>query len=173
LKITDAWGPPIGDSVARCHASIGHRGWHPPAASVGIKLPDLNSCPKLLPCPSASLFKPHRRLRVSATTAVFSLASHSAAVPKLRCQSIGAQRRAAVPLPVVAVVPAGPASRRLAPRAWLQLTTALTLSSVAVGGCAPPHGIELHQYARVVPAPSPPLLRLEHKPKVTTGGSKL
>jgi hypothetical protein len=36
---TDAWAPPIGDSVAGCHASIGHRRRHPPAARAGIKLP--------------------------------------------------------------------------------------------------------------------------------------
>jgi hypothetical protein len=104
---------------------------------------------------------------------MFSLASHSAAVPKLRCRSTGAQRRAAVPLPIIVVVSTRPASRRLAPRAWLQLTAALTLFSVAVGDCTPPHDIELHQSARVVSAPSPPLLRLEHKPEVATGGSKL
>jgi hypothetical protein len=62
---------------------------------------------------------------------------------------------------------------RLAPRAWLQLTAALTPFSVAVGGCAPLLDIELHQSTRVVPAPSPPLLRLEHKPEVATDGSKL
>jgi hypothetical protein len=62
---------------------------------------------------------------------------------------------------------------RLAPRAWLQLTAVLTPFSVAVGGCAPLLDIELHQSARVVPAPSPRLLRLEHKPEVATGGSKL
>jgi hypothetical protein len=104
-------GPPVGDSVARCRASIGHRGLHSPAARAGIKLPDRNSCPKLLPCPGASLSRPRRRLRVSAAAAVFSLASCSAAVSKLRCQSTGEQRRTAVPLPAVTVAPAGPASR--------------------------------------------------------------
>jgi hypothetical protein len=65
------------------------------------------------------------------------------------------------------------AAGRLAPRAWLQLTATLTPFSVVVGGCAPLLDIELHQSARVVPAPSPPLLHLEHKPKVATGGLKL
>jgi hypothetical protein len=57
------------------------------------------------------------------------------------------------------------AAGRLAPRAWLQLTAALTPFSVAVGGCAPLLNIELHQFVRVVPALTPPLLRLEHKPE--------
>jgi hypothetical protein len=35
----DAWGPPIGDFVAGCRASIGHHGRHPPAARADIKLP--------------------------------------------------------------------------------------------------------------------------------------
>jgi hypothetical protein len=65
------------------------------------------------------------------------------------------------------------AADRLAPCAWLQITAALIPFSVVIGGCAPLLDIELHQSARVVPALSPPLLRLEHKPEVATGGSKL
>jgi hypothetical protein len=94
LKITDAWVPPFGDSVARCRTSIGHRGRHPPATRAGIKLPDLNSCLKLLPCPSASLSKPHRRLRVGAAATCSPLL---AIVPPCRSFAAGAPEPSVAP----------------------------------------------------------------------------
>jgi hypothetical protein len=97
-----------------------------------------------------------------------------AASASIRAAPSEASRRAVVELTTPQLGESGaapPVASRCRPLRSTRLAAAhraLTPFSVAVGGCTPLLKIELHQFARVVPAPSPPLLRLEHKPEVAT-----
>jgi hypothetical protein len=169
----DEWGPPVIVSVGPRRVLIGHRGRCPPAARAGIKLPGRQllseasvAVPKLSRLASApvSSAMPPAAANPSAATCRYSFTLSRSQAPGHFFPSVAGAVAPEAPPPSSSPVSGPPSSPQHFAATFAGHPHSVLPSSA---GCHAATHLHLRQSASAMPAPSPPLPRLEHKPKVT------
>jgi hypothetical protein len=169
----DEWGPPVIVSVGPRRVLIGHRGRCPPAARAGIKLPGRQllseasvAVPKLSRLASApvSSAMPPAAANPSAATCRYSFTLSRSQAPGHFFPSVAGAVAPEAPPPSSSPVSGPPSSPQHFAATFAGHPHSVLPSSA---GCHAATHLHLRQSASAMPTPSPPLPRLEHKPKVT------